>query len=306
MERERILDMIKKITQFEDADDKSHPFSVVGPDSSKKNRLRVYAYGGVAGRIGLENAGCWLCNSNYFSRKRELFTLDELRSVDEWMNNKRKDVNSENVLTSDKYLKLVLRAIKQKFTRNDGSDKERSIQMKILSAGNRNRYGWDIADVETSVTRDMLNEEDASKIITVKKPDFVVYDRIRKQYGIIELKVDNKNVKNLGEHYSVNHAIYKSPDIFIAEMNRRAGIMADYNLLDKPCADPEKVWFGFLFVGGGIKKAKESINKYIKVPLENIEPDCRFLYADTAEEVGQKEKGLRYDHMYDIKTFMSL
>ncbi len=270
----------------------------------------MYAYGGLAGRIGLGNAKCWLCNSNYFSKKRELFTPDEWILIDTWIKKStRKAVitDSENVLASDEYLKLVLRAIKPRFTKKDGTEMERSVQMnKILSAGNRSRCGWDIADVETGVTKDMLNKEDASKIKTVKKPDFVVYDRIRKQYGIIELKVDNESVKDLGEHYSVNQAIYKSPDKFIAEINRRAGIMADYNLLDKPCADPEKVWFGFLFVGGGIKKAKESINKHIKVSLENIEPDCRFLYADTAEEVGQKEKGLRYDRMYDIKTFMSL
>lgn len=312
MNRNRILEMINNITEFTDDSEGakiSHPFSIIGP-SGGQNSLRVYSYGGAVGRIGLDDGGCSLCDRNYFLKYDDSFTDAEHSLVNAWMQNSRKKNKEitgkwvEDVLDSDDYLTVVLKALKQKFKKEDGSDKERNIQMEILSKGNKGRSTWDIIDVETAVTKEWV--KDSSMIINVKKPDFVVYDRHRKQFGIIELKVDNANAHNLGEHYAMFHALYEDPSHFVTEMIRRARIMADYGLVDyDPCDTVKKVWFGFLFVGKGIAGARACTEKYLLsgVPLNDIERDCRFLYTDTAAEV--EDKGMCYENMMDINSFMN-
>ena len=318
MDRKRILEMIDHITEFTDETEDAkiaHPFAVIGPSGSH-NSLRVYSYGGAVGRIGLGSGGCSLCDRYYFSNYRNLYTDDERSLISNWIKNSKKKDNEitgkwvGGVLDSDDYLELVLKALKKKFQKVNKSkkeiqsEKERNIQMEILAKGNKGRSTWDIIDVETGVTRKWL--KDASQIKNVKKPDFVVYDRSRKQFGIIELKVNNDNTRNLGEHYSMFHALYEDPDYFVTEMAGRASIMADYGLVDFDPGDTvNKVWFGFLFVGGGIVGARDCIRKHLlnTVSLNDIERDCRFLYTDTAADV--EDIGLCYECMPDIKTFMN-
>lgn len=308
-----IEETIKTILEFKDKSSNAkieHPFSIIGP-SGGENKLRVYAYGGLAGSIGIGKAGSSLCNRDYLQKYKGEFDIDEKKQIATWIKtsrSKNKEITGDwvcDVLGSQEYLKIVLKALKTKFSKNNGSDKERNIQMEILSHRNSNRRGWNIIDVETGITKQWV-KKDNSMIETVKKPDFIVYNNIRREFGIIELKVDNENTENLGEHYTMFHAIYNDPAYFIEELSRRANIMSTYGLADNETySDSKKIWFGFLFIGKGIVGAQNCIKKHLLncVPIEQIENDCRFLYADTADDM--EKRGLCYDRMTDINEFMS-
>ena len=318
MEKPRILEMIEKIKSYTDNSSSAkilHPFSIIGP-SGKSNALRIYSYGGVAGEIGLgKAAGCTLCNRNYFINFGELLNDDERKLTSEWIKNSRKKDKEitgnwvEEVLDSEEYLNIVLKTIKQKFHKENDTEKERNIQMEILSGGNKRISNWEIVDVETGITKEWI--ENSSMIDTVKKPDFVVYDKSRHQFGIIELKFDNENTNNLEEHYSMFDAVYHDPDVFIAKICERAKIMSEYGLLDFDPNDVQRnVWFGFLFIGKGkdgkgIEGARQCINTYLleNISINEIEEDCRFLYADTVKQF--ERIGLCYENMQDIRAFMN-
>ncbi len=74
--------MIKNISEFEDESHNAkikHPFSIIGP-SGKNNCLRVYAYGGLVGSIGIGSKGCMLCNRDYLLKYDSAFDDNEKKN----------------------------------------------------------------------------------------------------------------------------------------------------------------------------------------------------------------------------------
>ena len=319
MKKDEIIKAIKNITEFEDKSSDAkieHPFSVIGPAGKENDVLRIYAYGGCVGKLKGGNASCELLNRGYFEKHGKDFSAKEKKLAEDWISDSKSKSGSitgkwcNDVIDSKEYLSMTLMTIKDKFQKNTGEDKERNIQMEILSKYINSNKRWCIVDVETGITKDIL--PDSKVIKKVKKPDLVVFDKIRKQFGIIEMKAFNENVDNLYEHYQLFDEIYKEPETFIKELSRRADVMAEYGILDRLDYDINKtVWYGFLFVKGkdgspGLTGAQDLVKKYM--PRENgawdVCNDCRFLYIDEVSEL--KDTGLCYDEMFGIKDFLNL
>ena len=314
MTKERMIAAIDHITGFTDDTENAriqHPFSVIGPAGNDKDVLRIYAYGGCVGKLKGGNGHCELLDRDYFNNHGEAFSAEEKAIAEKWIGDSKSSKGTitgtwcDEVVDSSIYLKMSLKALKSKFQKTNGDDKERNLQMEILSRFLKGNPGWCIVDVETGITKKIL--PDSSIIENVKKPDFVVFDKRRKQFGIIEMKAFNDNTDNLYEHYSLFDEIYMNPGPFIDEMRHRATIMAEYGLIEQDDFNTDSlVWFGFLFVKGGIDGSRELIEKYMPRNGDgewNVRKDCRFLYVEDVKDLNKK--GLAFEEMSGIEGFMS-
>ncbi len=314
MKKDRMIAAIERITGFTDETDNArikHPFSVIGPAGNDKNALRIYAYGGCAGMLKGGKGQCELLDRNYFNKYGESFSAEEKKIAAKWIDksgSKDKSISGtwcDEVIDTDVYLQMALKVLKNKFRKSDGNEEERNLQMEILSRFLKGNPGWCTVDVETGITKTMLPN---SKIIKkVKKPDFVVFDKQRKQFGIIEMKAFNDNAKNLYEHYSLFDEIYMNPGAFVKEMVRRATVMAEYGLIEQDDFKANNsVWFGFLFVKGGIDGSRKLVKEHMPRKDDgewNVQKDCRFIYVEDIKDLNKN--GLNFDEMSGIDDFMS-
>lgn len=304
MDKSRTLEIISKITNFEvsDGDKLRKPFVIVGPSGSSDNELRVYCNGGLMGTIGISDPHCTLFSIDYV--KNHISNVTDKDTANELL---KRSKSNEDIIYSAEYLNIAYKASKNKF----GNDKEKNIQTQILKEYIKNQEkSWFVLGIETGIN-DELNP--GSTIIkNVKKPDFVVYDKVRKQFGIIELKYNNKSVNNLGEHYDSFFEVFQNPNYFIAEMCRRAKVMEEYKLIDSCISGSKveieeinKVWFGFLFVKGGKPGAVKSTKNYItkKMSNGNVSEACRFLYVDSVDQLDKT--GLSFDEMQSYEEFIN-
>lgn len=313
MTSEKIIAAIKHISEYTDETNASrikHPFSIIGPAGNDGDVLRIYAYGGCVGKLKGGNGHSELLDRNYFNNYGEFFTVDEKELAKKWIQESKSGNGSitgawcDDVIDTDIYLQMALKTVKCKFQKANGDEKERNIQMEILSRFLKGNSNWAIVDVETGITKSLL--PNSKMIDKVKKPDFVVFDKKRKQFGIIEMKAFNVNTDNLYEHYCLFDEIYMNPGAFVKEMIHRAKIMAGYGLIETDNFDAnDTVWYGFLFVKGGLAKSRDLVEEHMPRKANgdwDVRRDCRFLYV---EEVAELEKrGLCFDEMLGIDTFM--
>ncbi|MCR4654871.1 MAG: hypothetical protein K5770_01355 [Lachnospiraceae bacterium] len=331
-----VKQLVNELKEFDES------ITVVGPSGGIK-KLRVYAYGSIIAKIptthgdgcnGL-NAGIDLCNPDYFKyicKEIEYNTTDhqvctyspdltalmpadrELKKGEDNLTtgaSRLKDMAQSgsrertrlfiNRSEREDYLRLVLCAAKNKMTRVDTSGKEggndrseRAIQTEIVREFMKKHNDWCVVDME------YMPEYISGP---GRKPDLIVYDRELNQFGIIELKYDNKSCANLGDHYEQFLRIQtEHTDKFVPEIKRRCGILANNSDLisdqmkDQIAdADENNIWFAFLFVGGekygagNEKGIVDSINEYLLCKDKEIrEKTCLIQYVPYDEENEKK------------------
>ena len=102
--------------------------------------------------------------------------------------------------------------------------------------------------------------------------------------GFVELKVDNANCENLGNHIRHMNYILSHKDTFIKDAERRIGVLKKYGLLEKEMQNnlsnwekKHNIWCGILFVGNSehLSGAKDMIKEHLDKVKDNIK--CAFV-----------------------------
>ena len=306
MDNKQVIKNIQKLMKYDEV-------VVVAPSDVPKTMLRVYAHGGMIGRLNTGSGHSHLLAESYYSEAKDYLSENQKKELKKIFKSLK---DTDKILLSDNYLKLAIEAAKNKGKKKSNSDKrsprERDIQTQIVKRFMRNSEHWFIADMEFFPSKKWK--------IGKGKPDLIVFDDDRKQLGVIELKYNNENMNNLKKHYDDFMKYYANPLEFNREMFRRIDeYLIEYNLVDIKFKDSVKaalgtkdepsnnrIWFGFLFVvddnnkknpKGDIKSKIDAITGNEKSPIE----DCRFLYVKSLDEIA--ENGLCYDNMLSYNDF---
>lgn len=234
---------------------------LTGPDCSDPNKLRVYANGGLIGKIYIGNqpkGSTNLINPKYYIH------FEILKDIIE---------NSKTPLETivkEEYILACKQAIEKRFGKkkkdsSEKGEKERHVQTRIVKRFMGKCSDWCIADMEMQCPKSWFKGNKFS-INTTKQPRFDMIVLNHDGVGIIELKVNNDNTDNMESHYE--HMSYlltnnEAQKTFLSEINRRVGILCDKGLLDKDVLEfpRNKLWCGFLFVGGEIRDTKDIVKK---------------------------------------------
>lgn len=311
MNKTRTLEIIQNIQGYIDHSDNAElrcPFTIIGPSGSVNN-LRIYVYGALVGTIAIsESKDCTLLNRDYINNYNDALSEEEKERANQWIVDSRSKQGTitgkwcKDVIDTEEYLSISLKLVRSKFRKESGSIKERNIQSQIAKAYTKSQteLDWCIVDIETGFTKQWIPK--SKEIVTVKKPDFVVYDCKRKEFGIIELKYENENTHNLSEHYKMFKEIYDVPGYFINELARRARVMQEFSLLNENIEvyeGSDKIWFGFLFVKGGKEKSQNLVRKFFD---DTCIEGCRFAYVDDISELDAS--GISYSCMKSMENFL--
>lgn len=300
--------------EFDDGERTECPIVVLGPDGSITTMFRIYAYGGLIGRIATQYGKTHLAEDRNYSKylsEKYLSNDDEIdRRYLRCMNEKYVKLEDcgieysestvcdklrtrleeildkpyDQYLCYPEYLDLILKAAEKKFM-NKGKEHgerrielgERRIETAIVKQHMKKdaKASWCVVDMEYTVSK-RLNPS-GKKF----NPDIVVFDDIR-GFGFIELKYDNKNTHNLPKHYDdVQNMIRDEEAVkeITKELTRRSGYLKDCGLIDntryKSMQNSHSLWQGFLFVGGKRENTVNLVKKYAKFSKDQ---NCRFAF----------------------------
>lgn len=286
---------------------------IVGPDYSKKNKLRVYNTGGRIARIyvGERNSKSELMTDGYIK-----YCEKDPKKLASIITNAKTEEQIRNAMLSKDYLDLSQDAVNKRHgnkTKKRDTDyeklKERNVETQIMRKFMTAKGDWIAIDMEVQCPtkwfkkmrsdKEINNIMQKSKTIT-KQPRFDIITFSKEGIGIIELKVNNENCENMISHYvhmkhllSMNNKDARDArDEFMKEMNRRI----DY-LIEEPTGNDlvntkiikqyrdqvfkeNKLWCGFLFVGGGKSKSiQKVVRNFGDKNLEELD-NLKFLYCD--------------------------
>lgn len=295
---------------------------ILGPQDRRGNKLRVYANGGVLGKIGItKKAQCEIHKKpdylEHLEKKEEKEAL--LKLIDE---SKKKGVNARHVseiLCDKHYIDYMLKATKQWDTRYDKCTGqkvrgERSIETSLIAQQgkieNKNNNLL-VYDMEYEITLPSIKAIRKGKEVPKKsEPDLIVFDG--KNIGIIELKynADSMTGKNgLKEHYlDFMDFIWNGTDkgrwdiidesIYRLECLKDAGLIDDswydnitelrewYKSNEAGNFDTDRIWIGFYFVEGPNKQGKKYVENEIRRQLEGVMRDAKNNYHHTRVRYG--------------------
>lgn len=314
------------------------PIAVLGPDGSKATMFRIYAYGGLIGRIATGRGKTHLAeNKNYSKYLREEYLSNDNKSDKRYlrrMNEKYVGLENRGIeyseslicselqtqlgemldetqsccLNNSVYLDLILKAVEKKFMNTDKKLRERRIETAIVKQHMKKdaKAGWCVIDMEYTVSQ-KLNP--AGKKFN---PDIVVFDKNR-GFGFIELKYDNKSVDNLPKHYNDVQNIIKNKEAvknITEELKRRSSYLKDYGLINdtlyQSMQNSNNLWQGFLFIGGKRESIVNLVQNQIKISKN---PNCRFAFYPYDEKYGagciDKIK-LDYQSMQTYDSFIGM
>lgn len=287
--KEYLKTELKKLLDYEitDGGKKEQPIVIVGPDGTTKTKLRVYAYGGCIGRIATGKG-----DYNQLAKDKEYAEYlenDDRKCRLKEMQHLTYGEKKGELLFEPEYLDLILNAARRRFTgepKGEEERKERCIQTKIVKKhiDKQPINGWCIVDMEFAISE--KNEETNQKRFS--KPDLIVLDK-DKGFGMIELKYKNENTKNLSQHYENLSYAAGSPNAKerVKELNRRCEYLKDYGLINQELYNmckKEKLWYGFLFVGGEKNDSVKCIKEITKTHSEiKRDENCRFWHIPETE-----------------------
>lgn len=302
MEKTVMAEKLKDVWDFvyKDGESKEQPVIILGPSGSEKTKLRMYAYGGLIGRIPTGTGKCRLLSEAY---KKYLSDSQDVEKLEEMFQKE----NENDLLFSEAYLKLAVKAAENRFTKGnktkDKNPRERSIQTRIVKKYMSEGTGCCVIDMEFHVTKQKKMEKHS-------RADIVVFDE-EKGFGLIELKYNNESCDNLDEHCNDYNKICSDRKISEkneAELIRRAEYLADYGLIDsryyekmmeiKNSGSAIGFWYGFLFVGGGKNRSADLVERMGKAADEEA---CRFLYVEDIDDAID----LRYGKMESYAEFIN-
>lgn len=333
MRRRDIAAKAQELWEYEFTDGRvtKKPIVILGPDGTNRNMLRVYAYGGLIGRIAAEEKrddSHHLASLDYakyleeadaeyvqymFKKYPDMEKMPE-KSPGEKLSGRLHTILEQNnadksgMLFEAEYLDLILKAAKIRFTgKQTGKPQERKIEAAIVKKHMRKETedGWCIIDAEYD-TRKGTKTEGADK------PDLVVYDR-QKGFGFIELKYENNSTENKCKHYQAVHNMIENTgcEEIIKELKRRCRFLADYELVNREffdCMENDShscLWQGFLFVGGNksdsVRQAKD-MARQCKDIAEN--DNCLFWWYPYIDDSSLDNIDLRYSSKHTYKEFV--
>lgn len=263
---------------------------IVGPplgkdtdkEKEKETKLRVYYKGGLLAKIDIDG-------------KIEL--MDEGYAKNIYCSNPEKlkefiaNPTIETISNS-----LFLNLAEEAFDRRWKKEAERNVETQIVRKHMLTDEEWMIIDMEFQCPPSWFNNIDSDNELKniENKTDREKFDLIsfsKEGIGIIELKVNNKHCDNICSHYAhMKHILNnkESKTKFINEIHRRIDYLQKNELINSKIIDKysdqifneEKLWCGFLFVGGG----KSGSAKIVK-ELGNKEftDNLKFMYCDFNE-----------------------
>lgn len=330
--------------EFYDGEKTECPIVVVGPDGGKqKAKFRVYAYGGLIGRIAAgkgknclaEDKGYpkylsedWLSKDDetdkkylqYMDKKyigleysgieySESVICRRLRGRLQEILDEPHDFYLDSTSHSAEYLDLILKAAEKKFMNKDKDLGERRIQTAIVKQHMKkaSEDDWCVIDMEYKVSKKVNPSGKGFK------PDIVIFDK-NSGFGFIELKYGGKSMENLQEHYTDVQNIRNNNDavrIITDELKRRSTYLWEYGLISDAIyrsmkkSDFQNLWQGFLFVGGKREKAISLVHRLGQKHGEIVKDEkCRFAFYPYNEENSIDKMKLDYQSMQTYESFI--
>ncbi|MDE7312636.1 MAG: hypothetical protein K2N87_13615 [Eubacterium sp.] len=337
-----INDLLKY--EFYDGEKTECPIVVAGPDGKKKTKFRVYAYGGLIGRIAAgkgktclaEDRGYpkylsedWLSKDDetdkkylqYMDKKyvgleysgieySESVIFRRLRDRLQEILDEPHDFYLNSISHSAEYLDLILKAVEKKFMNKDKDLGERRIQTAIVKHHMKkaSEDDWCVIDMEYRVSKKVNPSGKGFK------PDIVVFDK-NSGFGFIELKYGGKSMENLQEHYMDVQNVRNNNDavrIITDELKRRSAYLWEYGLISDAIyrsmrkSDFQNLWQGFLFVGGKREKAVSLVHRLGQKHGEIVKDEnCRFAFYPYNEENSIDKMKLDYQSMQTYVSFIA-
>ena len=277
---------------------------IVAPDYTHENKMRLYCNGGLIGRIYIGNSTNGksdFISEAYIKYEKQLKNL--LNKAE-----KKDNEGRMQILTSEQYIELCKNALKEKWTKKskendceeDEDKKERVIETKILHRFMKHNKNWNAIDMEICFPESYCNNANFSKG-TTRKPRFDIITISKEGIGIIELKVNNENCGNMNSHYEHMKYIQKHECKFKNGIINRIQYLIENGLLSeddyekyKNDLEKNKIWFGFLFVGGEKEKSIDIIRERLKTG-KNLD-GIKFMYCDFKEVKNLNiEKMMKYE-----------
>ena len=278
---------------------------IVGPtlkeEKNPSKHLRVYYRGGRLADIYAgpsKNGKSTLMSKAYKEQFKDNIEKKEKfeKIVKDAVSN---DDNLLEVLSDKEKFQLIKEAFEKKWTKVKDSQKERDVETQIMRNFMISENDWIAVDMEFKCPGSWFEKMDSDKEIEDMKenneitdsPKFDIITISKEGIGIIELKVDNENCDNILSHYAhMKHILNnkESKTKFINEIHRRIDYLQKIELINSKIIDKygdqifneEKLWCGFLFVGGGKSRSVKIVNE-----LENKEftNNLKFMYCDFNE-----------------------
>jgi hypothetical protein len=298
IEMRDIIGMCEELKKYEE-------IVIVGPDFSKQDKLRVYANGGLFGRIYLgddPNKKTELMSETYAKNHDKSGTLERII--------KEAQGKEDATLVKKEYVEAGINATEKKFGKketNDHGEKERHVETRIVKNDMNTDKPWSVVDMEVKFPKEWFQNNSFHEK-TTKQPRFDLVVLNEDGFGIIELKVNNESCDNMRSHY--DHMSYilesqTSSEKICAELGRRIEILKKHELVSPETfkmyermkeKDKTPLWCGFLFVGGTLEKSKKIAKRLERE--KNIN-SIRFMYYD---DLGVPD--LNINNMMPYEKFM--
>lgn len=254
---------------------------ITAPDCSDTSKLRVYANGGLIGKIYVgnhSNGGSKLISRGYYRYSEGDGNKTKLENI------VCRSTDTLKTLVSNEYIEACKYAVEKRFGKKKGDmsdqgEKERHVQTRIVKEFMTRGEDWCVVDMEMQCPQHWFDGNHFSKN-TTKQPRFDMIVVNENGIGIIELKVNNDNADNMESHYEHMEFLLRDmrgQGFFIDEIKRRIKILGENMLVNADVANftLDRVWCGFLFVGGELSKSKELIEPFRG---RRCVDDLRFLY----------------------------
>lgn len=324
----RKKELCKKLIKMDDE------IVIVAPAYGDKNQLRIYKNGGLFGKISHRETYINV-KSELMTETYAKYCSNE-KKLNEFIKKAKNEEDIIETFFNGEYLGLAKEALDNKWKKEKNNNvkkepklKERNIETRIMRNFMHTNYDFITIDMEVQCPKEWFNNmtKDAEisfikeKLKTINKkgeikegltemPRFDIISFSDDGIGIIELKVDNDNTQNISSHYAhMKHLLNneKGKKYFLREIKRRIAYLKKYDLVnekiinkyEKEIFDNQKLWCGFLFIGG---KKDDSIK--IAKELENYEKinELKFLYCADFDEIDFK-KWVNYKDFITGRSF---
>ena len=268
--------------------------------------LRVYMNGGNIGKIAISDKAITTgIRSSAYAHKHKGEIPDIVAILKK--DSKCSEEQRLEALTDTNYLNYAKEATKKYSNKANHKDTERTTETLIMDYHNQEsgnaaidmelqysikHFGWtktkrpgqNYKSEMVYRNKTWYNEAcfDNSKDTKSPRIDLMVLNE--EGIGFVELKVDNANCENLGNHIRHMNYILSHKDTFIQDAERRIGVLKKYGLLEKEMQNNlsnweknHNIWCGILFVGSfeHLSGAKVMIKEHLDKVKDNIK--CAFV-----------------------------
>lgn len=295
IDEKTVKQIINYLNDYSEVDNK--PFTILPPSKGEKNKLRIYAEGGLFAKIRIEGDAKSENDLELLSSGYSKYAGSDADSFLAYIEKAEKDTNSAiSVILDRKFIDIALKCLKKKWKKKAGTPKEKDVQNEIVKNYMMNNSKWKVISQEAQFKgNDFKGGEFSSTTSEKERFDLIVMSD--RGIGFIELKVNNENCDNLNSHYEHMQYVKKNPKVFLEDVKRRFEIIEKYGLWpqeEMKLFSTEKIWFGFLFIKGGKDRCKTIIENKMSDKLLD-DKETMLLYYDGAISELDINKMVPYD-----------